>query len=673
MPQRPPSTESPFAHLTTADFAEASEEQLEMVASSLGLPSAHPAAITAALGDPRRVDALLAGLNPVALLALEVLVTHGGELAGRALVGLTRDALSFVVPCDPSAVVVGTAVSDLFAEGLCVDADWGDDSHGYTPATATLSAPVAARVAESVYGISLPERPKQMPGASCSDELIEERRHLVMVAAQLAQQHIRANKDDSANAANVRRLAGTWDVEPTRLGRTLNLATQLGLLEVRGGHLRPRLPALLAAATGGLFRGDYDQELAEIVSEEWVSAEAVVRCLVAMRWFGTSPAYHHSARALQVRHTAVARELAEEPGLQHHTVGSDVWVRRATVASPAATGDGHVTSSFEIMLGPDASLPLLTRLGLCARLQRLDRVLVLRLSPESVAIGVAAGLAREQILADLQAVADRPAPANVVALVEDWLDNAALATGRRAWLVEVPVAKEAQVCKALGPRLVQRLAEGRLAIDFRITEAELDKILASAGVIYAGVAAYPDETEDQRRDLDKVLQATQRRHRQFGLERAWELGPALPVDPTPDGKLRRRLWKAAKRGFAKELALAEKALRVIQEAEAAGADTVCVRPPVLPPPEKFEPMSPAVVYRNFQVALEKGTWLAVQERRGGETVIWEGLVERLLGRFPKSTAFVQEGTTGIGRVVQLSQVRSVMVALPLEDDPVYTN
>jgi hypothetical protein len=119
------------------------------------------------------------------------------------------------------------------------------------------------------------------------------------------------------------------------------------------------------------------------------------------------------------------RKLNREQSLLRSTVEGETWVRRA--ASPAdPSGDGHVTPSFEVLLGPGASLDIVAAIGLGRELMGLDRVLTFRITPESVAAGLGCGLdparllegQRQVLLAeDVDTGDDRAIPLRTIASV----------------------------------------------------------------------------------------------------------------------------------------------------------------------------------------------------------------------------------------------------------------
>jgi hypothetical protein len=108
-----------------------------------------------------------------------------------------------------------------------------------------------------------------------------------------------------------------------------------------------------------------------------------------------------------------APQLALEPGIA-------AAILRA--AAPVEVfHPGHVQSSFEVVADSGCDPTLVARIAVWAELVRADRAVVLRLERESVARAVALGFGVEQLFADLEQLAGRKPPANVIVLVKDWV------------------------------------------------------------------------------------------------------------------------------------------------------------------------------------------------------------------------------------------------------------
>src|SRR5204863_5981595 len=120
-------------------------------------------------------------------------------------------------------------------------------------------------------------------------------------------------------------------------------------------------------------------------------------------------------------------------------------------------GDGHVTPSFEIMLGPRADPEILAVLALAATPVRLDRVITLKLEPASVTAAITCGLRWDEIAKALDAVAPHPVPENVSTMVREWAERARIVRLRRVLSAECSNKEAADAAvTVLGDRVVAR-------------------------------------------------------------------------------------------------------------------------------------------------------------------------------------------------------------------------
>jgi hypothetical protein len=136
-------------------------------------------------------------------------------------------------------------------------------------------------------------------------------------------------------------------------------------------------------------------------------------------------------------------------------------------------GDGHVTPSFEVLLGPEADASLTLVVGMVAELSRADHVLTHRLTPSSVARGLAAGLSIEVVRAELERVSKRPLPETVSALLDD-----AARRNLRARTV-VAIEGHASALDAMAAQLGAR-ALGRPSRECLLVEGDVEPVALSS-------------------------------------------------------------------------------------------------------------------------------------------------------------------------------------------------
>jgi hypothetical protein len=123
-------------------------------------------------------------------------------------------------------------------------------------------------------------------------------------------------------------------------------------------------------------------------------------------------------------------------------------------AEEAQAGRVHLQPSFEVLVPPDAPAGVLLDLARVAALTKVDQVVTLTLSRESVLRGLEGGLDVEGVLAILGRHAFAGVPQNVAASVRGWAGH-----GGRAHFAEgmvVALTREAEV----RPLLAQRVTDG---------------------------------------------------------------------------------------------------------------------------------------------------------------------------------------------------------------------
>lgn len=192
-------------------------------------------------------------------------------------------------------------------------------------------------------------------------------------------------------------------------------------------------------------------------------------------------------------------------------VEGKLYYRRPQPA-PEAAPDGIVTPAFEIMLGEHASRRDVACLALAAVPQRIDHLVTLRLSPESVARAAQSGIDGPEILAALRRTSRVPVPENVAHAVLDWASRAP--TSARVYsgtVVVLPEHDRPRAREALRALTNRELAPGVLLLRREATREALRACSRDAGVALEGVHALSapshgdGDEEAERAVLDRSL------------------------------------------------------------------------------------------------------------------------------------------------------------------------
>ena len=157
---------------------------------------------------------------------------------------------------------------------------------------------------------------------------------------------------------------------------------------VKGNGLDPDITQhhLYIARRLGLVRTNLEGDLRvdAVVARELFSHDGPVALLPVLDAFGAG---WMSERDLSVEAPGGSR-AALRASCETVEIDGVLYGRIATLGR--ADGDGHVTPSFEILLGPDADAWLTLVVGMIAELSRADHVLTHRITPQSLARGLAA-------------------------------------------------------------------------------------------------------------------------------------------------------------------------------------------------------------------------------------------------------------------------------------------
>ncbi len=446
-PKTAPSTERsrrPFglAYDTLGD------EFVRDLAKLCGLP-AEGGQLRAILADEERVSAALAGLSGRALILLDLLVEADGEVPIEEISEVARadhgiDASEF-----------RGAVGELMDAGLAVEVLAGVRVTSRERCLVSFDV-LRDLLAPRVRGISIP----RTPTLEGSAELWT--RNLVALLGSVVHLPMRVTQHRDVHRGSAKKLAAIMDWPPDRVIMLIDAAIRDGILARRGGVLAPVLPALLELARGERpLASGADARIANayLPPGRWVSALGVKRA-VAMGmlrdWRKTYSRLQATAeRWAVIRHEA-CRDVDTLPALRVALNGQD-YLLRPGPGSRSGHGDGHVTPSFEVMLGPEADVELVASLALCTEPSRIDVVLTRKITPASIAAGCAAGLDAEAIVKALGRVGRHGVPDNVRAMVEEWASVRKTARIHDVWAIEVGSAEIGDaVTRALGADVAAR-------------------------------------------------------------------------------------------------------------------------------------------------------------------------------------------------------------------------
>lgn len=430
-------------------FATLSDELVPLFAPRLGV-KATAAAVRGALADEAVIAERLRKVPAPALAVLERIVDAEGELR-------QDDVTSLAPRLGMDEVTVDTAVQKLFLECLVVVV-MQSISFGPPERHVVILDVSAAAIAARVRGLTTPPAapPELTPSAAQASTT---RRDLVALLASAAHVPLRVTNYGDANRTSVKKLAKVLGASPETVGLRLDRATRAGVLGVRGKDLVPIASRLLDVARGeDVAEGADARRLKAWASAGWVARDTLVRALVAARHRDERRGRVYGGEPEGAGHRAfvVAEAIVDHAGLEAAEHGGHTYLRVPPVARGGG-GDGHVTPSFEVMLGPGADPELVATVALATEPGRMDLVLTRKLTPASVAAALACGVGAEAILAALDRVGRHPVPDNVRFLVEEWSEAARTVRVQKVWALEASNAAAAdEVARALGDDLVSR-------------------------------------------------------------------------------------------------------------------------------------------------------------------------------------------------------------------------
>ncbi len=496
------------------------------------------AAVRAHLGDRRRIEDLLRRLPVLEIVLLEILA----ELGGRARMEILFDVARARTGCDAKACAA--ALDDLDRHCLTVPLVTRP-SRGEGMKIAALLAPAAEHVAALVQGVSLPAG-EPPPDARPAAAAAAHRRDVIVAAGLTAHRPLRYNLDGSPNAGQLARFAKGLAGPDFAIEPLLSEARVHGLLGAIGDNYAPIASALLRFAAA-----EEDDIAAWLPAAGWTPVEAVVRACVreqiddedGLPVIGAPASY-------QLLSNVAGRRVKGASGVEIFENEGRAWIRRRSAGQGG--GDGHVTPSFDVMLGPGADLEIVATIALGCELTRLDRVLTFHITPASVAAAIASGLPAASLVAALERVGRHPIPSNVRAMVDDWIAQRRAASLSRAWLVRVPEPVADALAKGdLAERVLDRPTPGVLAIDPSVRRGEIAKALAKHRVSLGPPIAL-DEAAAQR-DEERYGPEGPWRSRYAGAREPAAKPPArpppLPIRFEGDPALAERVAAARAAGF----------------------------------------------------------------------------------------------------------------------------
>ena len=430
--------------------------------------------------DHDRVAGALEKASVPCLLVLETLIGAGGQLSKETLFALLLARFGWDASTSMRALQEATDASLLVHVGI------GRVGSRETAWYALVLAECAEQIAEATWGLSLPRTPSSLepkaPKPRTTNETFQ--RDRIARLAALVHFGVRANKGGTAaNRASLKKLALVVKQSEDALGEEITEGLRTQVLRTEGDLIVPDREKLQSLADGSFVWGNMSEGLdAWIPSDRWVSQESVLRAYVLTRraprgtpiWARPWEYFAHGPIELDRAHAALAHCAA------HRMVVEGQTFLRRTAPRPSG-GDGHVTPSMEVMLGPAATLDVTMKIALMAEPLRFDHVLTFKLTPTSISAAVAQGLDLTQMLEALALVGRHPTPENVRAMIEDWTRSARSARIRAVWSIELSSAETADVvARSLGHRVVARPLPTLLLVDHALTAPEV--ALAKLGV-----------------------------------------------------------------------------------------------------------------------------------------------------------------------------------------------
>ena len=454
------------------------EPTLKALAAQLKVSSDQ---VAFAVTDPQRIERELNAASPACLVLLEALLESGGQMLRPALRTLLHVRFEWSEAQFDAAFAEG-ASRNLFLIATLTR------HYGNELECVFVLDEMSHAMANLVMGITLPRAPassvaKVSPTGATSTLL---RDRLARTAATLHFTVKASRGGADVNRSTIRKLAAATCVPENSLHQELQEALRNGSVRAVRDLVVPSVPTLraLAAHTATWSATAEEAKLrAWVGSEGWVSEEALTRALAIdvrprAQWpLWVSP---YEFNLVGGPEFAVAADLVAATDFLRIVHEGETFVH-GHVHEENQRGDGHVTPSLEVMLGPEANLDLTVTIALSAEPVRFDRVLTFKLTQASVSSAASLGLDGPTILDALKRVGPHPVPRNVISMVEDWAHNARSARIQAAWVVELSSSEAADIAsRALGKNVIARPTPTLLLIDKSLSSPE--SVLAKIGI-----------------------------------------------------------------------------------------------------------------------------------------------------------------------------------------------
>ena len=381
----PPVTNALPGHLLPDAFVEMFPGDLETSRARL----------IAALSNPIAVERALNAVGTGCLVLLEALLECGGQIELNALRILLAERFKWTTHHFEAAL------EEASAQGLALRAVF-PQPYGTDVDCLFVLREMSAAMAGKVMGVSLPRVPTSLPTEALTPEGTQLRDRLARTAATLHFPVRAAQGGQNVNRTTIRKLAGATGLSDLALYDELGEAIRNGALDAHRDLVAPSVQTLRALASRRRpWSSDPAEQLlhAWVGEGKWVAEEALVRALaietrIPSRPIWTARHAYHPVGGVELAH---AREVVARTEFLRREVEGETFVH-ALVHSEKAGGDGHVTPSLEVMLGPEANLDLTVTIALCAEPVRFDRVLTFKLTQASISAAVSAGLDRASVL-----------------------------------------------------------------------------------------------------------------------------------------------------------------------------------------------------------------------------------------------------------------------------------
>lgn len=435
------------------------------LAASLGVKTTQ--AVAQRLSSPASIDERLAKLSWASLAMLDWIANLGGALYDGELVDLGHE-----VGLNPGQVLA--ALRECCDRALLIPTEASDPFEHATLIRYSVPAESAVHLGARVRGVSLPEPPLALeaPDAAALDtaEAMAARDRLALLTVP-AHEPIKVNASGALARVPLKRIAQKLNQDIDALERAFVAAYHVGSLGSDEHHLLKPMVAELRSSPTPLDRPK-DREVVARVGDAWQSAEGLALALAYERSIRRPPQFYYAPSLMQglAELQAARKWVGEVQGLQRITHEGKVFVRKGAVGRPLseAFGDGHVTPSLEVMLGPACDPVLALEVGLFCELVRVDKVLTFKLTPASVTTGCALGLDVPHMLAMLGKVSRHPLAANVASLVEDFARGARFVSIETLQVLRTSNAEAAdRLAKDLGQSVKGRPTPTMLLVDIK--------------------------------------------------------------------------------------------------------------------------------------------------------------------------------------------------------------